>query len=252
MQLPPMSNVHITSARTVRFSIVTPTLNALKYLPECLASVEQQRAEGIQVEHLVLDGGSTDGTLELLKSANVTRVPRQAQDGVIRAMCLGYEAATGDLVSFLGADDVLLPGSLAAVAATWRREQRPLVFCRARWTDGDLRSLGELAPPPKWLSARAHATLGWNYLGAASSFISPALYRQLGGFDENLRRAEDYEFFTRALAREVSFSRVNQTVCLFRRHGANASLQHDQAYRQDIQRICQQYGPSLPPLSRLY
>ncbi|MCA9149687.1 MAG: glycosyltransferase, partial [Planctomycetales bacterium] len=256
---PPMSETSLQSdhstalgTQTVKFTIVTPTLNAAKYLPECLKSIEQQRCQGIEIEHLILDGGSTDETLDILDSASVVRVPRGKNDGVIRAMCLGYEAASGDLISFLGADDVLLPGALTAVAETWRREQRSLVLCRSRWTDGSLNSLGELAPAPRWLTASIHASLGWNYLGAANTFITPSLYRELGGFDETLRRSEDYEFFTRCLARQVPFSRVNQTVCLFRRHGDNASLQHDETYAADLARICRDYGPSSQSLAKFY
>lgn len=229
--------------RPVKICIVTPTYNAAAYLECCLESVANQRAAGLEIEHLVLDGGSTDGTREILAGANVKQLPRAPGSGLLEAMCQGYEAADGDLVGFLGADDLYLPGALNAVAEVYRSETRPVIFCRARWCDANLQSLGELAPPPRWLTARMHASLGWNYIGAASTFVSSRLYGELGGFDREFHKAEDYELFTRILARRVPYSTLDQAVCVYRRHGQNDSLIHDDRYHEDLARVRNLYCP---------
>lgn len=237
--------------RPVRFAIVTPTLNAARFLSECLASVNSQRAPGIEVEHLVLDGGSTDGTLELLEQANVTRLPRRPEDTLVEAMDMGYRSAQGDLVGFLGADDILMPGALESVAEIWRREQRPLIICRARWGNAELRSRGELSPAPRWMTAPLHACLGWNYIGIVSTFMTPDLYRELGGLDTTLTHCEDYEFLTRAIARGVPRSRLHDTVSIFRLHGENTSAVQDSEAQRAYRTIVQRYGPDSRALQRL-
>jgi glycosyltransferase involved in cell wall biosynthesis len=232
------------ATRPVKICIVTPTYNAAAYLESCLESVANQRVAGLEVEHLILDGGSTDGTLDILATATVTRLPRDPGSGLLEAMCHGFQAADGDLVGFLGADDLYLPGALNAVAECYRAEQRPVIFCRARWCDAQLRSLGELAPPPRWLSASMHSSLGWNYIGAASSFLTSSLYRDLGGFDREFHKAEDYELFTRILAKRIPYSTLDQAVCVYRRHGRNDSLVHDDRYHHDLARVRDLYCPT--------
>lgn len=240
---PPLVSQSAAAPSCVRFSIVTPTLNAAAYLRECLDSVQSQQGNGVEVEHLILDGGSTDETKSILAGYPVRLLPRRPEDGLTAAMCMGYGAAQGNFVSFLGADDLLMPGALRAVAELWKKEQRPIVVGRSRWCTADLQSLGELAPPPRWLTAPIHACLGWNYLGAANCFIDPYLYRTLGGFDPTFVRAEDYEFYTRVLSQKIAFSRLPQTVCIYRRHGANESVQGKWKAKSQHALIRQRYGP---------
>lgn len=224
-------------------SIVTPTLNASRYLSDCLNSVHNQRSDTVDVQHIVLDGGSSDRTLELARQFPVQFVDRPPQIGLVGAMCLGFEQANGDLVGFLGADDVLLPGALERVAERFRRDGREAIFGCTRWVDAELRSLGELAPPPTWLSAKAHASIGWCCISATSSFITPRLYRDLGGFDRRYAKNEDYEFFTRILSHEVPFSRINEAISLYRRHAENTSMQQDADYRNDYRLLLAEYAP---------
>ncbi len=240
---PPAIAAPKNASACVRFSIVTPTLNAAQYLRECLDSVQSQQGNGVEVEHLILDGGSTDDTKAILSHYPVRLLPRRPEDGLTAAMCMGFGSAEGNFVSFLGADDLLMPGALQAVAEVWKRDQRQVVVARSRWCTAGLHSLGELAPPPRWLSAPIHACLGWNYLGAANCFIDPNLYRKLGGFDPAFVRAEDYEFYTRVLSQRIPISRLNRTVCIYRRHGANESVQGKHKAQHQHEVIRQRYGP---------
>jgi glycosyltransferase involved in cell wall biosynthesis len=231
-----------SSTNVAKISIVTPTLNATRYLSMCLDSVQQQLSHSVEIEHLILDGGSTDGTLEMTQGYPVTYVARPSTMGLVDAMCLGFENATGDLVGFLGADDVLMPGAMKAVAEAFHRDRHEAIFCRTRWVDAELRTLGELAPPPHWLTAKIHASLGWSYISACASFVTPNLYRRLGGFDRSYSKSLDYEFSNRILFNKLPFSRVNQSVCMYRRHEENASLLHDADCTREARMVQQKYG----------
>src|SRR4051794_26884301 len=82
-----------------------------------LASIQSQSGD---IEHVVIDGGSTDGTVELLEAeaaAGRLRFISEADDGLSDAFNKGVAMATGDLIGWLNADDVYEPGALAAVAA---------------------------------------------------------------------------------------------------------------------------------------
>ena len=230
-------------AQTTKISVVTPTLNAARYFSTCLDSVQRQSSPTVEVQHLVLDGGSTDGTLNLTAGYPITLVPRPKDMNLVDAICLGFEKAEGDLVVFLGADDVFLPGALGVVAETFQRERRNVLFCRTRWVDAHLHSLGGLAPAPRWLAASAHACLGWCYMSASSTFMTTKFYREQGGFDRSYLKSSDYEFFTRVLWLKIPFSRVPKTISMYRRHDDNESCRQDDDYWRDYHMVRQKFAP---------
>lgn len=96
------------------FTIVTPNLNYGRFLGECLSSVASQ--EGIEYEHLVIDGGSTDESAEVARNFPEVTWIQEEDDGMSDAINKGFEQATGDWVMWLNADDRLKPGALAEVA----------------------------------------------------------------------------------------------------------------------------------------
>jgi len=110
----------------VRFTLITATYNAQATLPRCLASVAGQ--QGVDLEHLVVDGGSWDGTLPLLlqhqQQGSLRLVCSEPDHGVYDAWNKALELITGDWVLFLGADDWLVrPEALGDVAAAIQRLQ---------------------------------------------------------------------------------------------------------------------------------
>uniref|UniRef100_UPI003B58646C glycosyltransferase n=1 Tax=Noviherbaspirillum sp. ST9 TaxID=3401606 RepID=UPI003B58646C len=91
-------------------SIITVTLNAAKYLEDCITSVINQSS--LNIEHLIFDGGSTDGTLEIINKyeRHITYWQSEKDKGIYDAMNKAVKKAKGEWVYFLGADDTLLKG----------------------------------------------------------------------------------------------------------------------------------------------
>ena len=99
-----------------RISVITPSFNSIHTIRETIESVRQQ--EYSNVEHIVMDGGSKDGTVDVLKEYPHLRWVSEKDEGHYHAMNKGIAAATGDIVEILNSDDCLRPGALSAVGRT--------------------------------------------------------------------------------------------------------------------------------------
>jgi len=124
-----------------RISIVTPSYNQGRFLAETIESVLRQ--DYPNVEHIVVDGMSTDETPEILKRYPHLRVIREPDQGQADAINKGFRIATGEIYAFLNSDDLLLPGALKRVAAEIRpQEGRHVIMGRCRFIDENSRYIG--------------------------------------------------------------------------------------------------------------
>ena len=98
----------------MQLSIVTPCLNAAHYIPRCMASVADQ--QGVDFEHIIQDGGSTEGTLEILKSSSTIAFTSEPDASMYDALNKGFDKASGEVFAHINADEQYLPGALAKVA----------------------------------------------------------------------------------------------------------------------------------------
>ncbi len=107
---------------SVDFSIITPSYNMLDYLKRCHASIMDQ---GVNVEHIVIDGGSTDGTVEWLKEQKDLIFISEKDDGMYDAINKGLNLSKGENVAYLNCDEQYLPGTLKFVKKYF--ESNPIV-----------------------------------------------------------------------------------------------------------------------------
>lgn len=90
----------------MKVSIITATYNSIQHLPDVIESIRQQTYPNI--EYIVIDGGSTDGTVEYLKQSNlVSQIISEPDNGIYDALNKGIQLATGDIIGFLHSDDIL-------------------------------------------------------------------------------------------------------------------------------------------------
>jgi glycosyltransferase involved in cell wall biosynthesis len=229
----------------MNISIVTTVLNGGDYLRACIESVKAATPCGVLVEHLIVDGGSTDGSAELADAHGV-RVLREPKVGLIGRMNIGYRAAKGELIGFLGADDMLLPGAVEAVVEAYRRRGRRWVVGGTRWIAADGHSLGELRAPPQWMTAAAYVAPDWNVISHLATYINQDFFSQLGGFDERYAVLADFHLFARAL-RQEPFERVARPLAYCRRHGQNYCIVNKDLADQEVPAIRQSLGLSDDP-----
>ncbi|PZW40799.1 glycosyltransferase involved in cell wall biosynthesis [Humitalea rosea] len=222
-------------------TVVTPTLNAVAYLKECIESVRGNASGGIEVEHIIADGGSTDGTPEQAAACGV-RVLSRPGSGLFERINQASMMASGELIGYLGADDVMLPGALAAVVGAYARGSRRWVVGGIRWIDEEGRSLGGLAAPPSWITPRMHVSLGWNPIMLIGTYFSRDFFAQLGGYDVDYQVSGDYEMLARALS-SAPYTRLAVPVACFRRTGLNLSAVRHVRGMQENQMILSRFRP---------
>lgn len=179
-------------------SVVTVALNDLAGIKRTFASLHLQTYTRIQ--HVVIDGGSKDGTAEWASKFPVsddTTVTSEPDTGIYDAMNKGLAAATGDLVAFLNCGDEYADGSILELVArdyAERNWQWAYGFGRIVDLDGRRVARGRVRQNHSW-----RRNTFWDYeICHPAVFMRTAFARELGGFDATLRIAADYKLTTAA------------------------------------------------------
>jgi glycosyltransferase involved in cell wall biosynthesis len=224
----------------MRISVVTVCYNAAHTLGDAVDSVLGQTSDPsapFELEYIVVDGGSTDGTLDLLARhrKRIATLISEPDNGLYDAMNKGIKAATGDVVAILNADDVYASTDvLARVAATFRDSGVEAVYGDLHYVTAD-----DLSKVTRSWNAGPYTPgafrRGWMPPHPAL-FIHRACYDRWGLFTLALRSAADYELMLRFIHRHgMTLAYLPETLVLMRAGGvSNASLKHRiRAHRED-------------------
>jgi glycosyltransferase involved in cell wall biosynthesis len=202
-----------------RIAIVTPSFN---HAPFISATVESVLAQNYPVlAYLVQDGGSTDRTVEILRSfGHRLRWRSEPDGGQANALNRGFAGIDGEIMAYLNSDDMLLPGTLAYVARAFRDDPAlDLVYGHRIFVDIEGREIGRAVLPPH--DARA---LTWaDYVPQETLFWRRRVWERIGPFDESFDFALDWDFILRAQAAGFRFARLPRFLACFRIHGAQKS-----------------------------
>ncbi len=231
-------------------SIVTATLNASRYLGQCIDSVRTNSCPGVEAEHIIVDGGSTDATLEIAHAKGV-RVITGKDAGIYDAINKGSFASSGVLLGCLGADDMLLGGALGAIAREYGRGQPRWICGGVRYIDGKGNYRGTVSPPPHWMGHRIFASYGGSCLNHQATYLAREFFEELGGFNLDFKVAGDYDLFARALSR-CPYRRIPRALAAFRITGRNFSLLQKVRGRYERATITDAFAPKAAAQRLLY
>lgn len=223
----------------LKISLITVCFNSARHIRECIESVLEQ--EGALIEHIIIDGGSTDGTLEILDqyADRLSLVVSEPDEGIYNAMNKGLSFASGDIIGILNSDDVLMPGALIAVSKIFYSSNIDFSYGSALLIDEQGRTYG-ITSPLTWdsLFRRRYLEMPFPH---QSVFVRRSTYERLGYFDERFSLSADYDFVLRLLSSKSIGAEVKIPLAKFRLGGVSGGF----GTLMDTQRVLKKHSVTM-------
>jgi glycosyltransferase involved in cell wall biosynthesis len=193
----------------MRISVIIPTKNRAQHLRRVIQQILDQKYGDVEI--IVCDGGSEDGTVELLKTyGSALRWISERDSGEYFARNKGLRMATGDLIKYMSDDDVMEPGAFA-YAASWLIEhpETDILFNQTLWfyeeQDGSLTLYDSRPRTARSITLKNFVCGGAPYVASESVFFRRRVIDAIGVFDTNFLFA-DSEYWARAAAKGLTLS----------------------------------------------
>ena len=250
-QLPPATDVPSAAGGTpaaapqtarVRISVVTPSYNQVEFLGQTIGSVLAQR-EQIH-EYIVIDGGSTDGSADLIRryaeQGGIDYWHSRKDRGQADAIAQGFDRATGDVICWLNSDDVFLPAALAKVRAAFERhpDWEVLTAYHVR-IDEHSRILHHHRIPAE---GPRMARWGVHHVAQPGCFFRKSLYQRVGGISQELHCLLDTELWYRMFDAGAKWGHLPEYVAAFRIHPASKGQAWTEKYAAENAAMDRQYA----------
>jgi glycosyltransferase involved in cell wall biosynthesis len=199
---------------TPAISVITPSFNSVKYIEYAIQSVLSQGYEN--VEHIIVDGGSTDGTVEVLKKHPHLKWISEPDRGQSDAMNKGFKMSKGDIIVYLNADDFFEPGAFYNVVKYFAGNSKiSFLVGECNVIDEE----GRYIPGSENPSLKFYEILQWWKhffpVNPSAYFYRRQVQEKVGPFDEASHYSMDYDFLLRA-SRHYDFFKINETLGNYR------------------------------------
>ncbi len=214
------------------FSIIVPSYNSGKYLEQTLNSILVQRHVGTDLELIVVDGGSTDITTEILQQfkAEIDHLIVEPDTGPANAINKGLILATGDILAWLNADDIYYPNALMRAEEVMEKEPKAS-FCFGKCVIINEQGLEIRQPVTRFkelffpISSRFTFQC-INYISQPAMFFRRNVREKIGLLREDMVAAWDYEFILRLWQDGNGVLVPGERLSAFRWHDQSISGQH--------------------------
>ncbi len=196
-------------------SIVTPSLNQAQYLEKAIQSVLAQ--EYPRIEYIVVDGGSTDGSVDIIRGyeAQLAWWISEPDEGHADALNKGFACASGDVLAWLNSDDYYYPGAIAQAMAFLRdHPDVGMVYGDADYLDPQGRVIGRF---PAAQTDLQRMLRGYVHIPQATTFFRADIWEQVGPLDLSLFFAFDYDLWVK-IAAQSELKYLHRTWAAFRLH----------------------------------
>lgn len=229
-----------------KISVITPTLNRADYLEQTILSVLNQNYPDL--EYLVIDGGSTDGTLDILRRySGHLHYLSEKDRGQSDALNKGLNLVSGEIIAYLNADDEYEPNALLRVAQFFT--QNP----QASWVTGKCRIINEYGQEilrsitlykNLLLSTRSLTLLLIvNYISQPATFWRREVIDRVGYFDLNLSAVMDYDYWLR-ISKIYRLYVIQDYLARFRMHSSSKTVVSALSEWDEELRMVRQYTKS--------
>lgn len=214
-----------TRTDTPLVSIITPSLNYGKYIRQSIDSVIEQDYENMEI--IVVEGGSTDSTPQILKEyGDRIRYIKQQSKGPVEAVNEGIRAAKGSLIGLLGADDLYMPGKIVFQVDVLNKNPSIDVVigdCIIIDENGQQVTVWRHGPLPNRQELIRRTVLHNSFINGLSVLMRRDCFDMVGYFDESLRSCTDGDMWLRLLKHGCTFKHYPFIFVKHRRHGKNIS-----------------------------
>lgn len=225
-----------------RVSVVVPSFNQARYLPRTIRSLVNQNYPNLEI--IVVDGDSTDGTLSVLRdlSPHLAYWVSEPDGGQSDALNKGFMRATGEIFGWMNADDLYLPGAVARAASLLSaRPDVDLVFGDHVEIDEADQVLQRVFSFP---ASRGQLAYEGFFANAQSMFWRSDLHRRAGPFDVGLHRTMDYDMMLRFVdAAEGALLHLPEPLGCFRRHDEQKTRVLDETVQREHREIASRLIP---------
>ena len=203
----------------MKISIVTISYNQKQYLQACMDSILSQK--GCELEYIVVDAGSTDGSRELIESYGdqVIKV-FERDDGPADGLNKGFARSTGHVYGFINSDDYLLPGALKRVTEFFLNHPHNAFMTGHGFTEDEFGRRTPIRPSLLTSKAMLHRAA---VMFQQTTFFSAEQFRKVGGFNPQNRTCWDYELFLNLLQNQATHHVVKEDLAVFRLYQGSIS-----------------------------
>jgi glycosyltransferase involved in cell wall biosynthesis len=222
-------------------SIVTPSFNQDRYLEETIQSVLSQ--DYPQLEYMIVDGGSTDRTLDVIKKHEhklawwISEPDRGQTDAINK----GFARARGDILAWINSDDTYEPGAVAAAVNHLRdHPEIGMVYGACNYIDESGKVIGKFNAAQTDYRLLRH---GYTHIPQQTMFFRADLWKQVGPLDPSFYFAMDYDLWTR-IAACAQIRYIPQTWANFRLHAAGKTILADDHCWPEMMRVHYRDGGS--------
>jgi glycosyltransferase involved in cell wall biosynthesis len=176
----------------LKFSIVTPTFNQGKFIEQTIQSVKNQNYGNI--EHIVIDGGSKDQTLDILKKYQHLKWISEPDKGQIDAALKGMKMISGDIFGWINSDDMYFENIFPQIAEFFDKNPNvAAIYGDYHWID----EKGQFIKKIRELSFNRHRLLFHNFMAHPTVFIRTSVFDKIGIFRSDLEYTMDLEYWFR-------------------------------------------------------
>ena len=236
LEIPPRYRKVYNPSHTPIISIVTPSYNQGEFVERTVLSIFEQ--EYPNLEYIIQDGKSNDDTLDVLNPyiQKLKHFESRDDNGQAHAINLGFQHATGEIMAFLNADDLLLPGTLSYVANYFSRHPEvDVIYGHRVIINEDDQEIGRWVLPPH----DSKVILWADYIPQETLFWRRSLWEKSGGrMDETFRFALDWDLILRYHNAGAKFKRLPRFLGAFRLHSQQkTSSQIDSIGLQEMNRL---------------
>ena len=223
-------------------SIITPSYNQSEFLRETISSVLGQTYPSI--EYSIVDGGSTDGSLALIKryADRLAWWVSEKDAGQTDALNKGFARAKGEIFAWINSDDTYEPGAVAAAVEYLRAHPEVgLVYGDASYIDGRGRVIGKF---PAGQTDYTRLRRGYVHIPQQAAFFRAELWHELGPLDPSFYFAMDYDLWVRIASKTKIHYEAGQTWANFRLHSSGKTIVNDDRCWPEMLRVHYRDGGS--------